>query len=467
MTVKKSHDIAIIGSGPGGYVAAIKAAQMGLSVALIERDLLGGCCLNTGCIPTKTLLFHAGLYQSVCRAKEFGISTGPVSFDYAQMKNRKDRVVAKIRSSLEGLLKTNQIVIYRGFAEFASQQELKVAGQDNLSIAAKKIIIATGSVPLDLNQFPCDHQRILDSTSVLELISLPKSICIIGGGYIGCEFASLFSQFGTKVTIVEAMPAVLSSLGPQIAEFMAKSLKSRGIAILTNTSVQSIVNKKSHASIALKDGTTIDADMALVAIGRKIVTDHLALNKAGLAVNDRGAIVTNSQMETAVNGIYAIGDVTGRFMLAHVASHQGIVAASNAAGREMHIEYNAVPSAVFTDPEIGTVGMTLESAREAGYDAAADMCPFLALGKAQASQETEGFGQIVSDRKTGQILGAQVIGHDAANLIAEMGLAIQNELTLESIMDTIHAHPTNAEIWSETAAIALGAPINFPPKGKR
>lgn len=467
MTERKQHDLAVIGSGPGGYVAAIKAAQMGLSVALIDKAFLGGCCLNVGCIPTKTLLAHASVLHTVRRAKDFGITIGELSFDYAAMKARKDRVVSSIRNSLEQLIKVNKISIYHGAAQFQSPTELKVIGKDNLFIQAPKIIIATGSIPLDIKAFPCDHDRILNSTSCLELTQLPKSLAIVGGGYIGCEFASLFVELGVKVTILEALPSILAAQGPQIADFMKKSLTKRGIEIKTGVSVKSIENKKSHVTISLADGQKMDADYALIAVGRKIYTEGLGLEKAALETNERGVIETDSRMETAVKGIYAIGDVTGKWMLAHVASHQGIVAASNAAGKEMHLHYDAVPAVVFTSPEIATVGKTLEQAKEAGYQATAGLFPLMALGKAQASSETEGFVQIICDRTTGQILGAQAIGHEASNIISEMALAIQNELTLESVIDTIHPHPTMGESWLEAALIANETPINFPPKARK
>lgn len=467
MTERKKHDIAVIGSGPAGYVAAIKAAQMGKSVALIEKGLMGGCCLNVGCIPTKTLIANTSVLHTVRRAADFGIMTGPVSFHYEQMKKRKDSVVFKIRTSLEGLLKTNKITIYRGNAEFESTRSLKIMGHDNLFVQADQIIIATGSIPLDIKAFPCDHERILNSTSILELTEVPESLAIVGGGYIGCEFASLFAELGTKVTILEALPSILTAQGPTIAQFMTKSFTSRGVNIQTNVMVQSIENKKSNVHITLADGKTLDADLALVSVGRKVYTEGLKLENAGLKTTDRGFLETDDKMETEVRGIYAIGDVTGKWMLAHVGSHQGIVAASNAVGVEMRVHYEAVPAVVFTSPEIATVGLTLEQAQKAGYTATTGSFPYQALGKAQAAMETDGFAQIISDKKTGQILGAVVIGHEASNLIAEMALAIQNELTVESVMDTIHAHPTLAEAWHEAALVANETPINFPPKIKR
>lgn len=467
MVDRKKHDVAVIGSGPGGYVAAIRAAQWGKSVALIEKDLLGGCCLNVGCIPTKTLLSNASLLHQVKRAADFGITTGPVSFHYDQMKQRKDKVIAKIRTGLEGLIRSNKITIYKGTAEFESPKLLKVMGQENFYLEAEKIIIATGSIPQDVKAFPCDHTRILNSTSILELTHTPKSLAIIGGGYIGCEFASLFAELGVHVTILEALPTILTAQGPQIAQFMTKAFTAKGISIKTDVKVKSIENKKTHVHITLEDGTSLDADLALVSVGRRVYTEGLHLQKAGLKVNERGSIDTNEQMETEVRGIYAIGDVTGKWMLAHVASHQGVVAADHACDQPAKMHYEAVPAVVFTSPEIATVGMNLEQAKQAGYDPVSGSFPFSALGKAQAAQETEGFAQIISDKKTKQILGATVIGHEASNLIGEMALAIQNELTLESVIETIHAHPTVAEAWHEAALIAYDTPINFPPKAKR
>ncbi len=461
MTERKTHDLAIIGSGPGGYVAAIRAAQLGKSVALIEKNLLGGTCLNVGCIPTKALLSNAAVLHQVKRAADFGIQTGPISVHYDKIKARKDQTIQKIRSGLEGLIKSNQITIYRGAAQFESPTELKVVGQDSLFIRAEKIIIATGSVPIDVPAFPCDHQRILNSTSLLEVTHLPKSLAIVGGGYIGCEFASLFAELGTKVTILEALPAILMAQGPTVSQFMTPALAKRGIEIRTNVKVASIVNQGGHVAIALADGSSLDAELALVSVGRKVYTEGLHIEKAGL-----GALTVNEQMETAVRGIYAIGDVTAKSMLAHVASHQGIVAASHACGVEISMHYDAVPAVVFTSPEIATVGLTLEQAKQAGHQAVSSTFPFQALGKAQAAQDTEGFAQIIADQKTGQILGALVIGHEASNLIAEMTLAVQNELTLESVMETIHAHPTLAESWHEAAWMAFGTPLHFPPKKK-
>lgn len=467
MSERKKFDVAVIGAGPGGYVAAIRAAELGKSVALIEKSYLGGTCLNVGCIPTKTLLSNASVLHQIKRSEQFGIGVGPVVIHYEKMKARKDQVIAKLRAGIEGLLKSHQISSFKGSASFESPHELKVQGKDNLWIHAEKIILATGSIPLDIKAFPCDHERILNSTSILELTQIPKTLAIVGGGYIGCEFASLFAELGTKVTILEALPSILALQGKTVAGFMTKALTSRGIEIQTNVKVQSIENQKTKVKVSLADGQGLEADYALVSVGRKVYTEGLALEKAALSLNEKGFLPVNDSMETEAPGIYAIGDLTGKSMLAHVASHQGIVAATNACGLSATMHYESVPAVIFTSPEVASVGLTLEMAQEKGLQAKEATFPFQALGKALAGLETEGFSQIVFDPKTGQILGATVIGHEASNLIAEMALAIQNELTLESILETIHAHPTMAESWLEAAAVASDMPIHLPPKIKR
>lgn len=464
---RQKVDIAVIGAGPGGYVAAIKAAQSGLKVCLIEKNLLGGSCLNVGCIPTKTLLANAGVLHKIRKANEYGITTGEVSFDFAKMKTRKDGVIEKIRKSLEGLILSNSIVILRGTAEFVSPRELKVKGENNVLLTADKIIIATGSEPLDIGAFPCDHEKVFNSSSLLELTKLPKSLAVIGGGYIGCEFASLYAELGVKVTILEALPSIVSLQGKAVSEALTKAFTKKGIEIKTGVMVEGIDKTEGGVSIRLKDSPPHASDIALVAIGRRVVSDTLAIQNAGVAITDRGAILVNDRMETNVPGIYAIGDVTGQYMLAHVASHQGIVAAANATGGSAQMHYNAVPAVIFTDPEIATVGMTLEQAEATGRSINVGKFPFQALGKSVATIETDGFAQILTDKKTGEILGAQVVGHESASLIAELALAIHNEITVEDLADTIHAHPTLPEAWMEAALLAEGTPIHFPPKVKK
>lgn len=465
-TRKEKFDIAVIGAGPGGYVAAIKASQTGKKVALIEKEYLGGTCLNVGCIPTKTLLAGAEVLHAVKHAAQFGITTGPIAIDYGKMKHRKDSVVETLRRSLGGLLQANQIQIFQGSAEFTSPTELKVIGKDNLFIGADAIIIATGSEPLDIPAFPCDHKLIYNSTSILSMTELPQTLAVIGGGYIGCEFASLYAELGVKVTILEMLPSIVSLQGQAVADALSKAFAKKGIEIRTGVKVEKIEKTPCGLCIHMSNGT-LECDKALVSIGRKVVSNGINLAAAGVLTDDKGVIPTNDKMETNVPGIYAIGDVTGRFLLAHVASHQGIVAAINATGGEAHMHYDAVPAVIFTQPEISTVGMTLEQAQAAGYTAAVGKFPFQALGKAIAAMETDGFAQIITDKKTGQILGAQVVGHSAGSLIAEIAVAIANEITVEGLTDTIHAHPTLPEAVMEAGLLAMDTPIHFPPKVKK
>ncbi|WP_194848237.1 dihydrolipoyl dehydrogenase [Candidatus Neptunochlamydia vexilliferae] len=467
MAEKQKFDLAVIGAGPGGYVAAIKGAQMGKKVALIEKENLGGTCLNVGCIPSKALLSNAAIFNKIKHAEDFGINVEKVSFDYGKMKTRKDKVVSGIRQSLGGLLKSNGITIFEGFAKFESPKELKVKGKDNALIQADKIIIATGSQPIDIPAFPCDHERILNSTSALELTELPQSMAIIGGGYIGCEFASLFAEFGVKVTIIEALPSIVQAQGKTISEALTSAFTKRGIDIKTNTAVEKIDKTEKGLVVHFKGGDSVSVDKAVVSVGRRLNSEGLGLDKAGLKPGPKGAIEVNEKMETDVPGIYAIGDITAIAMLAHVASHQGIVAAANACGQEAHLHYNAIPAVIFTHPEIAMVGLTAEEAQEKGLNINIGTFPFQALGKSVATNETEGFAQVISDKQTGEIYGAQVIGHEASAMIAEMALAINNELTLECVTDTIHAHPTIPEAWLEASLLANETPIHFPPKRKK
>lgn len=464
MSGKKTHDIIVIGAGPGGYVAAIKAAQNGKSVALIEKNYLGGTCLNVGCIPSKALLAGASILKTIGKADKFGITVSEPKVDYGKMKARKDSVVSQIRTSLTGLLKANKIEVIEGAATFTGPNTLKVTGNESQDLKADSIIIACGSEPTDVPIFPCDHKQILNSTSILELNELPESLCIIGGGYIGCEFASLFNSLGVKVTIVEALDSIIEAQGTTLSKALSAAFTKAGIEIKTKSQVEKIEKGSSSVTVHIKEGEPITAELALVSIGRKINTKGLGLEKAGLAPNKMGAIEVNSRMETGTPGIYAIGDVTGIAMLAHVASHQAIVAATNAMGAEAHMHYEAIPAVIFTHPEIASVGMTKEQAEKAGYSINVGKFPFMALGKSIASAETEGFTEVISDKDTDAILGAHIVGSHAASLIGQMALAISNELTLDCVIDTIHAHPTLAEGWLEGALLAKGAPIHFPPR---
>ncbi len=463
----EKFDIAVIGGGPGGYPAAIEAAQLGKKVVLIDEKGLGGTCLNRGCIPTKALIAGARLFHSLNHVADFGISVSDVRVDFAKMKERKDKIVSTMCKSVEGLINSNRITIIKGFGKFISEREIKVTGATNTIIQAAKTIIATGSEPRSIGAFPFDYRYIHDSTSLLEISELPKTLAIIGGGIIGCEFASLYNILGTKVTIFEMMPTLLPGESPEVSDFLAKAFMKRGISIKTGAGVKEIKKEKEGVTVLLGNGESTFADLSLVCTGRSLNTSGIGLDTIGVIVEENGIIRVNDKMETNIPGIYAVGDIASTWWLAHVASHQGMVAAKNACGKEAHMHYDAIPSVIFTDPEIASVGLTLEKALEEGYHAKSGSFPFRALGKAQATGETEGFAQIVIDTATGQILGAQIVGSEAGILIAEAGIAVANELTLDCVIETIHAHPTMAEIWHEAALMVNDTPLHLPPKKKR
>lgn len=460
---RKTFDIAVIGGGPGGYVAAIRAAASGQSVALIESGDLGGVCLNWGCIPTKTLIANAHALHLIQDASRFGITTGPISFDYSKMKGRKDSIVKEIRTSLEGLIRAHKVQIIRGFAKFDDTYTLKVTGEESCMIDADRIIIATGSTSREIPTLPFDHKKILSAKSMLEVAELPKHLAIIGGGVIGCEFASLYRELGVEITLLEMQERLIPTESTKLSQVLDKSFKQQGINVQTGVRVKGIDTAGPSPVIQMEMGT-VSADLVLVAVGVQFNSQGLNLEKIGVATDERGAIQVNDHMETTIDRIYAIGDVTGRSMLAHTASHAGIVAAVNATGGDTTMRYDVIPSVIFTNPEIASVGLSLEQAKTAGFHATVGAFPFAALGKSKAIGNSDGFAEVVIDSETGAILGASCAGYEASTLIAEMALAIENELTAESIYETVHAHPTLSEAWMEAALIATGKPIHFPPR---
>lgn len=460
----EKFDVAVIGGGPGGYVAAIRAAQRGANVALVEVGDLGGTCLNRGCIPTKAWLAGAEVIHTVRTANEFGVSVGDVAIDFEQMQKRAQSVVGRVRKGLEGLIASNKITVFKGFGKLVSPREIKVMGESNEFIHCEKIILATGSEPKEIESLSFDGQQIHCSTTILQLKTLPSKMVIVGGGVIGCEFASLYRDLGVQVTVVELLPRILMNEEEDIAQVLTASFEQRGIEVLNNVSVTSMKKKAQGVSLVLSNGDCLDTDIVLVSVGRRLNTDGIGLSQLGLEIEKGGVVAVNEHMETSVDGVYAIGDITGKYWLAHVASHQGIIAADNATGKSSKMAYHAVPSVTFTRPEIATVGITLVEAKSRGLQASVARFPLQILGKSQAIHKLDGFAQIVYDGKSEAILGAQIIGQGASNLIAEMTLAINNELTLACITETVHAHPTMAEAWLESALIAEGQPLHFPPK---
>lgn len=460
--MSKDFDCIVIGSGPGGYVAAITAAQQGLKTALIEEQLAGGTCLNRGCIPSKALLVGAHLCSQIKHAHMFGIQVQGYTIDYPAMVKRKDRVVSGIRQGLEGLIRSNKITVFRGRGSLVSSTEVKVLGQEPEVLKTKQIILATGSEPRPFPNVPFSS-RILCSTGILNLQTLPKKLAIIGGGVIGCEFASLFHTLGVEVTIVEAAKDILAVNNPDISQTMATRFSKQGIRILKEAKISRLEDTGDQAVMEI-NGQQESFDYVLVSIGRVLNTSSIGLDLAGVIHDERGVIPTDAMMRTNIPNIFAIGDITGKLMLAHVASHQGIIAGKNAAGHQEMMDYNTIPAVIFTFPEVAFVGMPLHVAQEQGIPAKLTKFPFQAIGKAVAMAEADGFAAIVSHETTQQILGAYIIGPHASTLIAEMTLAIKNELTLPCIYDTIHAHPTLSEVWAEGALLASNQPLHIPPR---
>lgn len=455
-------DVVVLGGGPGGYPAAIRAAQHGLKVALVEAEKVGGTCLHQGCIPTKALLASSAFYKSLSQAKEHGVAITGYSLNYLLMWERKNRVVQTMYTGLKNLLLSYPIQMIQGTGSFVEPTLIKVLGDTSTYVRANNVILATGSRPRALSRLAVDGTCVHDSTTLLTMQTLPKSLLIVGGGIIGVEFAALYAALGVEVTVVEMLSTLLPLHSPAISEAINHSFRRMNIKIHTQTAVEELQRTENGLRAVLKNGTALNTETALIAVGRTRNTDQIAVEKAGLLLQPDGEIVTNARMETLVPNLYAVGDITGAWWLAHVASHQGLIAADNIAGLNSVMDYRAIPSAVFTDPEVATVGMSMKEAKKAGYAASEASYPFQALGKSQAAGHPDGFATLIIDSKTGAIIGGEVVGDNASTLIAEIGLAITNELTLECLVETVHAHPTLPEAWLEAAMLAEGLPLHWP-----
>ena len=425
------YDLAIIGSGPAGYVAGIRAAQLGLKTCIFEKDRIGGVCLNWGCIPTKALLASANALYNIERASEFGINVKGFDLDFIKVQERKEAIVKKLSSGVEMLLKARKLEIIREKAEIISNSSIKAG---SLEIEAKNILIATGSIPFELPGLPFDHTDILSSTDILELKTIPKSLIIIGGGVIGCEFASIFRSFGSSVTIIEAMSQLLPNEDEEIARKIEQIFKKLRIKVQTNTKIDKIDK----------------GDTALISVGRSPNSKGLGLE--GLAIEtNKGWIKVDESYRTSVNNIYAAGDIKGGMLLAHLASKEGISCVEGICGNKLPIDYNVVPSCIFTNPEIASVGLNERLAKNKGLDVKARKFLFGAIGKSHVLGETDGFIKLVVDNKSDKILGCQIIGPHATELIAELSLCIQFGITSEKLASVIHAHPTLSEIICEAS----------------
>lgn len=460
-------DVAVLGGGPGGYVAAIRAAQLGAKVCVVEEDELGGTCLNRGCIPTKAMAASAALVDAFARGAELGVTADGVSVDFGRVQAHKAEVVGRLVKGIHQLFKKHSIRLLKGRGRLLSPHELVVeassAADGPIEVQFRSLIVATGSSPSVPPVFGYDGSVILTSDEALELTTVPKGLVVIGGGVIGCEFATIFSELGSAVTVVEVLPGILSLLDADVSRQMQGFLKKRGIEVLTNQKVVRVDKTAGDAaaSVVLESGRTLEADVVLISVGRRANTADIGLEAAGVAVDSRGEIPVDERQRTSVPHVYAVGDATATpFKLAHVASRQGIVAAENILGHDAVMDYGAVPSVVFTLPEAAGVGLTEAQAREKGLAIKTAKFFFLGNGKALAAAESEGFAKLVALADTGRLVGGHIISAAASSLVAEIALAIRLGATAKQVAETIHAHPTLPEAVMEAAEGIYGQTIH-------
>jgi dihydrolipoamide dehydrogenase len=464
-------DLAVLGAGPGGYVAALKAAQLGARVTLIEDQEVGGTCLNWGCIPTKTLIASADLLAKVREMESFGLDLhGSVMPNMARIIERKNKVVSTQVKGIRSLLKSSGVMLREGRGVLTSPRDISVTAKDGSSynVTADKVIIATGSRPAEIPAFPFDGRQIISSTGALDLGEIPKSLLIVGAGVIGCEFACIYRELGSDVTMVEMADRAVATEDLEISALLARELKKKKIMLMTDVRVDRVEVRDDGVHTFLSDGRELTAEKVLVSIGRAFNSGDIGAEAIGLARGPRGEIIVNERMETNVRGVYAVGDVTGGILLAHVASRQGLVAAQNCMGAALAMDYRVVPSAIFTLPEIASVGLRQHQAEEAGTKIRVGRFQFRGLGKAHAIGEIAGFIKIIAEEQTDKVLGAHIIGPHASDLIHEVAVAMQNGLTTRAIAQTIHAHPTLSEGLMEASEDVHGEAIhvqqNVPKK---
>lgn len=464
--ITENADLLVIGGGPGGYVAAIRAAQLGRQVTLVEQHALGGICLNVGCIPSKTLISAANEFDQIRHAASRGITVENPSISMEQVQVFKQQVVTRLTNGVKKLLGANEVTVIQGAARFIDKQRIRVVSDyETKKIEFRQAIIATGSRPRLMPGIPMDGQVVMDSTNLLSLKYIPRHLTVIGGGYIGLELGTAFRKLGSAVTIVEATSSLLPGVDPLMVRIVAARLRDLGVTIHVNTTVTSLAVEGFQANLTLdKDNKILQADAVLVTVGRVPNTDDVGLKDAGVEVDKDGLIIVDDRLRTSNPDIAAIGDVTPGPMLAHKASYQGKVAADNLSGRPTYTDAFAIPAVIFTDPEIATVGLTESSAREAGYDPIMGRFSLAANGRALSLDYPVGEAVVVADKNTGLLLGIHVAGADASSLIGEGGLALEMGATLEDLALTIHAHPTLPETLMEAAEVALGRPIHTAPR---
>ena len=459
-------DTVVIGSGPGGYVAAIRAAQMGQKVAIVEKEFIGGVCLNVGCIPSKALISASDQYRNAQNADVFGITTENVEIDFAKTQAwKQEEVVNKLTSGVEMLLKKNKVEILEGEAFFVDTHNLRVMQDDGAqSYSFNNAILATGSRPIELNGFKWSD-RVLDSTSALELEEIPESLVVIGGGYIGSELAGVYASFGTKVTILEGLDSILNGFDKDMVRLVEKEFKNNGAEIVTKAMAKGVEETEDGVTVTYElDGEekTVDADYVLVTVGRRPNTDDMGLDIAGVDVDEHGLVKVDEQGRSlSADSIYAIGDIVPGAALAHKSSYEGKIAAEAISGKKVAVDYRAMPAVAFTNPEIATVGYTEAEAKDADLEVTSTKFPLGGNGRALSMNKGEGFVRLVTTKEDNVLVGAQVAGVNASDLVAELGLAIESGMNAEDIALTIHAHPTLAESVMDAAEAALGLPIHM------
>jgi dihydrolipoamide dehydrogenase len=465
--VANAFDVIIIGGGPAGYVCAIRAAQLGLATAVVERDKLGGVCVNIGCIPTKALLHSAYVANLLAHdAKELGIDVGQVKTDYGVAMRRSRKVSEQNSRGVEFLMKKHKITVLKGTATVGRNRTIRI-GKDEYQ-ARKAVIIATGSRVKGIPQIglEIDKTTVISSDEALFLEKLPTSMAIIGAGAVGCEFADIFNAFGTKVTLIEALPRILPLEDAEASDALTKSYKKRGITIMAGVKVKKANVRKDKVSLEIESNgktETVESEKVLMAAGRALNTEELGLKDAGVQLTDRGFIEVNlATLETTAPGVYAIGDVAGPPMLAHKGSREGVVVAERIAGHHPQaIKYDNVPSVTYCHPEVASIGLTEEQAKEKKLEYQIGRFPFSANGRARTANETEGFVKIIKDKKYGEIIGAHIVGSHASEIIHELAVARENEYTVEEVDLAIHAHPTLSEAIAEAALDSMQRVIHI------
>ncbi len=460
-------NITIIGAGPGGYVAAIKASQLGAKVTVVESDEVGGTCLNSGCIPTKAMIASTEALRHARKLEDYGIDlNGSVTPNLLKIIERKEKIVSTQKKGIKSLFKSWGVTLIEGKAQLLSSDRVKVQKKDGSfdTIKTEKIIIATGSSPAQLPLFPFNGEDIISCSDALNLKKIPQKLLIIGAGVIGSEFAFIFSELGTQVIMFEIMPRAIPTEDYEISDILQKEFKKRNIKLFTNTKLERAEKKTDGIHLHTSDGKEFVGDTILISIGRSFNTEGINLKEVGIRLGQKGEIAVNDRMETNVSGIYAIGDVTGGTLLAHKASEEGIFAAYNACGYNKTIDYSIVPAVIFTSPEIGSVGLKQHQAEEIGISFKTGHFQFRSLGKAHAMGEITGIFKIIADVKTDKVIGVHIIGPHASDLIHEGALAMKGGITATELADMIHAHPTLSEGLREAALDLHSMAIHAPKK---